>query len=120
MSYRTVHLCGDRQASTALYATLMMGQVFQGVDQQHWNQAFVTENVLQACHPATAIRLARLIRAQLTLMEMDVELLAFDEKLRPYADIRISLELDDGEKVNYGKFGDLLAKVKAVWGKDED
>jgi hypothetical protein len=43
--------------------------------------------------------------------------LAFDEKLRHYADQRISLDLDDGVKVNYGKFGDLLAEVKAVHGK---
>ena len=30
---------------------------------------------------------------------------------------RITLDLDDGVKVNYGKFGDLLAEVKAVHGK---
>jgi hypothetical protein len=49
-----------------------------------------------------------------------VELLSFDEKLRHCADLRIQLDLDDGVKVNYGKFGDLLAEVKAVTGgKDE-
>ena len=41
----------------------------------------------------------------------------YDEKLRHYADRRIKLDLDDGVKVNYGKFGDLLAEVKAVTGK---
>jgi hypothetical protein len=46
-----------------------------------------------------------------------VELLAFDEKLRRYADLRINLDLDDGVKVNYGKFGDLLAEVKSVTGR---
>jgi len=40
----------------------------------------------------------------------------FDEKLRHYADQRIALDLDDGVKVNYAKFGDLLAEVKAVTG----
>jgi type II restriction/modification system DNA methylase subunit YeeA len=45
------------------------------------------------------------------------ELRQFDEKLRHYADKRITLDLDDGVKVNYGKFGDLLAEVKAVHGK---
>ncbi len=45
------------------------------------------------------------------------ELLRFDEKLRHYADMRIKLDLDDGVKVNYGKFGDLLAEVKGVTGK---
>ena len=44
------------------------------------------------------------------------ELRRFDEKLRPYADQRIQLDLDDGVKANYGKFGDLLAEVKAVTG----
>ncbi len=46
-----------------------------------------------------------------------VELLASDEHLRHYADMRISLDLDDGVKVNYGKFGDLLAEVKPVTGR---
>ncbi len=45
------------------------------------------------------------------------ELRRFDENLRHYADQRITLDLDDGVKVNYGKFGDLLAEVKAVTGK---
>jgi hypothetical protein len=54
------------------------------------------------------------------------ELQAFDEKLRHYADLRIKLDLDDGVKVNYGKFsdpeiGDILAEVKAICGtKEED
>jgi len=51
--------------------------------------------------------------------KQQAELQAFDEKLRHYADRRISLDLDDGVKVNYGKFGDLLAEVKAVTGKKE-
>ncbi len=49
-----------------------------------------------------------------------MELTAFDEKLRHYADMRISLDLDDGVKVNYEKFGDLLAEVKAVTGGSSD
>jgi len=48
------------------------------------------------------------------------ELQAFDEKLRHYADQRITLDLDDGVRVNYGKFGDLLAEVKKVCGKAEE
>ncbi|MCZ4129877.1 BREX-1 system adenine-specific DNA-methyltransferase PglX [Stutzerimonas balearica] len=51
-----------------------------------------------------------------TLHNQQAELATFDEKLRHYADQRISLDLDDGVKVNYGKFGDLLAEVKAVTG----
>ncbi|UVL82711.1 BREX-1 system adenine-specific DNA-methyltransferase PglX [Pseudomonas sp. B21-028] len=48
------------------------------------------------------------------------ELRRFDETLRPYADQRIALNLDDGVKVNYGKFGNLLAEVKAITGGKED
>ena len=51
------------------------------------------------------------------LIKQQAELQTFDEKLRHYADQRISLDLDDGVKVNYGKFGELLAEVKAVTGK---
>jgi type II restriction/modification system DNA methylase subunit YeeA len=50
------------------------------------------------------------------LKKKHVELLAYDEKLRHYADMRIQLDLDDGVKANYGKFGDLLAEVKVVTG----
>jgi hypothetical protein len=55
-----------------------------------------------------------------TLIKQQAELQSFDEKLRHYADLRISLDLDDGVKVNYGKFGDLLAEVKTVTGGSDE
>lgn len=55
-----------------------------------------------------------------TMTKKQQELREFDEKLRHYADLRINLDLDDGVKVNYGKFGDLLAEVKAVTGDKAD
>ena len=58
----------------------------------------------------------RLEKERAALVEQQPELREFDEKLRHYADQRIGLDLDDGVKVNYGKFGDLLAEVKAVTG----
>lgn len=54
------------------------------------------------------------------LRKQHIELLDYDEKLRHYADMRIQLDLDDGVKVNYGKFGDLLAEVKAITGGASD
>ncbi|MCF8210866.1 MAG: BREX-1 system adenine-specific DNA-methyltransferase PglX [Rhodoferax sp.] len=54
------------------------------------------------------------------LKKKHVELLAYDEQLRHYADMRITLDLDDGVKVNYGKFGDLLDSVKIVTGGAND
>jgi type II restriction/modification system DNA methylase subunit YeeA len=50
------------------------------------------------------------------LKKKHLELLAYDEKLRHHADMRITLDLDDGVKMNYGKFGDLLDSVKVVTG----
>lgn len=56
-----------------------------------------------------------------SLHKKQIELLAYDEKLRHYADMRITLDLDDGVKVNYAKFGDLVAEAKTIsGGKDED
>jgi type II restriction/modification system DNA methylase subunit YeeA len=66
---------------------------------------------------ATRTRIAKQIES---LRKKHVELLAYDEKIRHYADMRIRLDLDDGVKVNYGKFGDLLADVKAVTGGSSD
>ena len=62
----------------------------------------------------------RLEKERATLVKQQSELREFDEKLRHYADQRISLDLDDGVKINYGKFGDLLAEVKAVTGAKPD
>ncbi|WP_442866129.1 hypothetical protein, partial [Aeromonas sp. QDB56] len=44
------------------------------------------------------------------------ELRAFDDQLKHHADMRITLDLDDGVKVNCGKFGTLLSDVKAITG----
>jgi type II restriction/modification system DNA methylase subunit YeeA len=49
-----------------------------------------------------------------------VELLAYDEQLRSYADQLIALDLDDGVKVNYAKFGPLVADAKKVCGTKDD
>lgn len=65
----------------------------------------------------SAAETKRLEKEITTLHKQQIELAEFDEKLRHCADQRISLDLDDGVKVNYGKFGDLLAEVKAVTGE---
>jgi hypothetical protein len=50
------------------------------------------------------------------LKKKQTELAKFDDELRHFADMRITLDLDDGVKVNYGKFGSLLAEVKGDYG----
>ena len=83
-------------------------------------QGMVASRVLRlegdiAAAASTAHR-KRLEKERAKLVRQQSELREFDEKLRHYADQRIGLDLDDGVKVNYGKFGDLLAEVKAITG----
>ncbi|MCU4628795.1 BREX-1 system adenine-specific DNA-methyltransferase PglX [Acinetobacter variabilis] len=65
----------------------------------------------------SAAEIKRIEKKLQELHKQQAELSTFEEKLRHYADQRIALDLDDGVKVNYGKFGDLLAEVKAVTGE---
>ena len=62
----------------------------------------------------------RLEKERETLVKQQSELREFDEKLRHYADQRVRLDLDDGVKVNYGKFGGLLSEVRAITGAKAD
>lgn len=53
---------------TRVIANLLL----RGVDQQGWKRALITDNVLQTRNSATAIRLARLIKARLLLMDAEL------------------------------------------------
>jgi type II restriction/modification system DNA methylase subunit YeeA len=64
--------------------------------------------------------LKKLQKEQEELKKQRTELLSFDERLKHFADQKISLDLDDGVKFNYGKFGDLLAEAKAITGGKDD
>ena len=67
---------------------------------------------------ATTASAQRKIQKELeTLKKKQTELRRFDDNLRHHADMKIALDLDDGVKVNYGEFGDLLAETKAVTGR---
>lgn len=46
------------------------------------------------------------------VMDQADELRIYEEKLHHLADQMIAIDLDDGEKVNYAKFQDVLAKIK--------
>lgn len=47
-----------------------------------------------------------------TLQDQATEIQAYEEKIHHLADQYISIDLDDGVKVNYAKFQDVLAKIK--------
>jgi hypothetical protein len=92
------------------YVIPLQGQLASRIEQLEDDKARAT---------STSHRRA-LQKEQDTLRKQQAELLRFDEKLRHVADQRISLNLDDGVKVNYGKFGDLLAEVDAVTGGGDE
>jgi type II restriction/modification system DNA methylase subunit YeeA len=88
------------------YVTPLMGKY----DAQH---TLLSEQQIQATGTE-----ARLIEKELRSLEKkQAELRNFDEQLKHYAEMRISLDLDEGVKANYGKFGNLLADVKTIHGK---
>ena len=68
---------------------------------------------------STSLR-KRLQKEQDDLKRQKEELKSFEEKLRHVADQRIVLDLDDGVKANYAKFGDLLAESHAIVGAMDD
>lgn len=92
------------------YVILLQGKIAARIEQREGDKTKAT---------STSHR-RKIQMEQDALKKQQAELLAFDEKLKHYADQRITLDLDDGVKVNYGKFGDLLAEVKAVCGTKEE
>jgi type II restriction/modification system DNA methylase subunit YeeA len=77
----------------------------------------LNQDVAAASSAAARTKLQKQIES---MRKKQIELVAYDEKLRHYADMRITLDLDDGVKVNYAKFGDLVAESKAITvGSDE-
>ena len=54
----------------------------------------------------------KLNKALNRLKDQDTELRTYEEKIHHLADQMIAIDLDDGVKVNYAKFQDVLAKIK--------
>lgn len=54
----------------------------------------------------------KLNKALTKLKDQDAELRSYEEKIHHLADQMIAIDLDDGVKVNYAKFQDVLAKIK--------
>lgn len=77
----------------------------------------LSQDVAAASSAAARTKLQKQIES---LRKKQIELVAYDEKLRHYADMRITLDLDDGVKVNYAKFGDLVAESKAITGGSDE
>ena len=74
----------------------------------------IIQDIESASSPSEKSKYEKKLKA---IRKKQAELITFDEELQHYANQRIKLDLDDGVKVNYGKFGNLLAEVKSVTGK---
>ncbi len=61
---------------------------------------------------ATTAERVKLDRQLTKLKDQDAELRGYEEKIHHLADQMIDIDLDDGVKVNYSKFEDVLAKIK--------
>jgi type II restriction/modification system DNA methylase subunit YeeA len=92
------------------YVIPLQGQIAARIDQLEGDKAKAT---------STSHR-TKIQKEQDKLKKQQVELAAFEEKLKHYADMRISLDLDDGVKANYAKFGELLAESKSITGGKDD
>lgn len=91
------------------YVTPLLGQMASRIERKRMEQTEAST--------AEAKRIAKEIES---LTKQLAELRAFDDELKHRADMRISLDLDDGVKVNYGKFGNLLSDVKAITGGQDE
>ena len=87
------------------YVTPLLGQMASRIERLRLQKADAST--------AEAKRLDKQIDG---LTKQLAELRAFDDQLKHHADMKITLDLDDGVKVNYGKFGTLLSDVKAITG----
>lgn len=67
------------------------------------------ESRIAAASTAERVKLNKQLKK---LQEQDTELRTYEEKIHHLADKMTPIDLDDGVKVNYAKFQDVLAKIK--------
>ena len=71
----------------------------------------------QILNAVTATESRNLNKQKDKLNKQAIELAKYDEDLKHAIDQNITIDLDDGVKVNYGKFEGLVAEYKTVAGK---
>ena len=77
--------------------------------ERYRSQIRMIEDAMQIASTAERVKLNK----QLTkFKDQALELQKYEEKIHHLADQAISIDLDDGVKVNYAKFEDVLAKIK--------
>lgn len=82
------------------------------VHEQQARYRTVMEELNHRISDATGSERVRLTKRLSKIQEQDNELREYEEKIHHLADQMISIDLDDGVKMNYAKFQDVLAKIK--------
>ena len=80
-------------------------------EQQSRYRTAISDMENRIANAATSERV-KLNKALTKLKDQDAELRSYEEKIHHLADQMIAIDLDDGVKVNYAKFQDVLAKIK--------
>ena len=80
-------------------------------EQQSRYRTAIADMENRIANAATGERV-KLNKALTKLKDQDAELRSYEEKIHHLADQMITIDLDDGVKVNYAKFQDVLAKIK--------
>ena len=80
-------------------------------EQQARYRTAIADLEARAASASTSERV-KLTKQLKTLNDQATEIHAYEEKIHHLADQMISIDLDDGVKVNYAKFQDVLAKIK--------
>lgn len=69
-------------------------------------------HIAESIEQVTGAEKVRLNKQQKKLQEQSLELQKYEEKIHHLADQNIEVDLDDGVKMNYAKFADVLAPIK--------
>ncbi len=77
--------------------------------ERYRTQLQMVEDAAQTAAPAERVKLNKRITK---MKEQELEIRQYEEKIHHLADQMIKIDLDDGGKVNYAKFQDVLAKIK--------
>lgn len=79
------------------------------LQERYGTQIREADESLRTASPAERVKLTKRLEK---LRGQAAEIKEYEEKIHHLADMMIPLDLDDGVKVNYAKFGDVLAKIK--------
>ncbi len=77
--------------------------------ERYRTQLHALEDASQTANPSERVKLSKQIAK---LKDQAFEILQYEEKIHHLADQMIAIDLDDGVKVNYAKFQDVLEKIK--------